>query len=56
MILCHPFGKKLTAANNANLQYNSGLVAAQNSSPNAKCPAGHTKDYCQGFISTRITR
>ncbi len=47
-ILCHPVGKALVAANNANIQYNSGIVEAQNS-PNAKCPTGHTKDYCNGW-------
>lgn len=38
-ILCHPVGKALTAANNANLQFNAGEMAAQNS-VNIKCPVG----------------
>ena len=54
MILCHPIGKALAAANNANIQYNAGVEAAHNT--NTKCPTGHTKDYCEGWGSTRIMR
>src|ERR1700740_3092105 len=51
-ILCHPVGKALTAANNANIQYNAGVEAAHDT--NTNCPTGHTKDYCEGWDSTRI--
>ena len=54
MILCHPIGKALAAANNANIQYNAGVEAAHNT--NTKCPTGHTKDYCEGWDSTRIMK
>lgn len=46
-ILCHPVGKALAAANNANIEFNAGIVAAQQH-PTTKCPE-HTKNACDGW-------
>ena len=48
MNLCHPVGKALAAANNANIQFNSGEMAAQNKNQNQTNPTGHTKNFCFG--------
>lgn len=47
--LCHPIGKALAAANNANIQFNLGVVDAQKNINQTKCPTGHTENYCDGW-------
>lgn len=51
VVLCHPVGKRLTAANNAAIEFNLGVEDAQNqkNTNQMKCPIGHTKDWCQGW-------
>jgi hypothetical protein len=51
-ILCHPVGKALTAANNANPRFNAGVVAGQKAPADMKCPSSN-KDFCQGWNLVR---
>jgi hypothetical protein len=46
MILCHPTGKTLAKQNQANIQFNAGVVAGQAASA-TKCLG--SKDFCKGW-------
>lgn len=50
VIFHHPTGQDLIKANNANIQYNLGIMAAQKANTIIKCPIGHTKSYCDGWL------
>jgi hypothetical protein len=54
VVFHHLTGKALTAANNANINFNSGVVQGQKAPANMKCPSSD-KDFCQGWNSVRIT-
>jgi hypothetical protein len=47
VVLCHPIGKSLVDANNANLLFNQGIIAGQHSVL-TKCP-GNNKNFCEGW-------
>jgi hypothetical protein len=57
MILCHPTGKALVAANNANIEFNKGGEAGHmrtltfNSTNQLNCPSGNSKEFCSGWKS-----
>jgi hypothetical protein len=46
-VLCHPTGKDLVKANDANILFNKGIVAAQHSSL-TQCP-NSDKSFCSGW-------
>jgi hypothetical protein len=47
VVLCHPTGKDLVKANDANILFNKGIVAAQHSSL-TQCP-NSDKSFCSGW-------
>jgi hypothetical protein len=50
VILCHPTGKDLVKANNANISFDKGIVAAQHSSLTlTQCPNSDNKNLCSGW-------
>lgn len=48
-ILCHPTGQDLVKANNANIEFNKGIIAHHNSTIN-KCPSSNKdSSFCEGW-------
>ena len=51
-VLCHPVGQELKKADNSNIAFNSGVVAAHTSAA-MKCPS-HDKEFCAGWEEIRM--
>jgi hypothetical protein len=51
-ILCHPDKATMKKANNANILFNDGIVAAQQHPMLIKCPSSD-KSFCDGWSFTK---